>query len=574
MNNAGLVIRVILMFFLPFSMHAQSHIPQDYFSSPIHYELRLAGTFGELRSNHFHMGMDIKSSGGVVGDSIFAVAEGFISRIKVDPGGYGNSLYIEHPAGYTTVYAHLNAYREDIKAYVRALQYSKKSFDIDESPDSLKFRVNKGEFIGFMGTTGYSYGPHLHFEIRDTKSEMPLNPLLFGYTVKDTRSPVMQSVTIYHLNQDLEKLGQEIFYLSPKSGSKVLPDTIEIAAWRIGIGVSSYDPMDNIYNKNGVYKVLLKVDDTLVHRTSMDSISFEETRGLNAHIDYAFYQEYRRKYQRCYALPGIDLHVCETSDGSIIPIYKNKYRKIELLLEDFNGNKKSRVFWVRRKEIDTQGVSRRVFNYILNYNEDNIILRENFKAYFGKGCLYDNLYLHFNVSEETSADQVSALFHIHDDKTPLHKMVDLYIKPNQALDSTLLDKVCLVNCSSLDRYENWGGEFRSEWFHGRINELGTFGLMLDTIAPTIRIKSFNENMQGRKRIQFLISDNLKARGEARDLRSNAYIDGKWVLMEYDLKNKLITHYFDEDLTHGSHDFRLEVTDDRGNTAVFQRKFNY
>jgi murein DD-endopeptidase MepM/ murein hydrolase activator NlpD len=574
MNKVRLLLMLFIAFSIQFRIQAQSTLPKDYFSSPIHYELRLAGTFGELRSNHFHMGVDIKSSKGVSGDSIFAVADGFISRIKVDPGGYGNSLYIDHPNGYTSVYGHLSAYRKDLKAFVRDTQYKKESFSIDESPDTLKFRVKKGDFIGLMGTTGYSYGPHLHFEIRDTKSEIPVNPLLFGYAVKDTRKPVAQSITIYHLNQDLEKLDQDIYYLSPKSGSKVLQDTIEVAAWRIALGVSSYDPMDNIYNKNGVYKVLLKVDDTLVHKTEMDSISFDETRGLNAHIDYSFYQEYRRKYQRCYSLPGIDLRVCETSDGSIIPIYKDRLRKIELILEDFNGNQNSIYFWVRRKEMDEPKRNQEVFNYILKYNEDNIILREDFKAFFKTGCLYENLYLHFNKSEELSTDQVSALFHIHDDKTPLHEYVDLYIKPNIDVDSALLEKVCLVNCSSLDKYENWGGMFRSNWFHGQINELGTYGLMLDTIAPDIRVKSFSEYMRGRSRIQFIIKDNLNARGKAKDLITNAYIDGAWVLMEYDLKNKLITHYFDENLGEGEHTFRLEVTDDRDNTAVFERKFTY
>lgn len=569
--------RLLILVFVSvsyFNLLGQHQIPGNYFSSPIHYELRLAGTFGELRSNHFHMGMDIKSSKGVSGDSIFAVADGYISRIKVDPGGYGNSLFIDHPVGFTTVYAHLSTFRKDIKDYVRTNQYEKKSFDIDESPDSLTFQVEKGEFIGLMGSTGYSYGPHLHFEIRETKTEMPINPLLFGYSVRDSRKPIVQSITIHHLNQDLEKMDQEIFHLSPKSGSKVLKDTLEIAAWRIGLGVSSYDPMDNIYNKNGVYKVVLKVDDKLVHKTTMDSISFEETRGLNAHIDYAYYQEYRRKYQRCYALPGINLRICETSEGSIIPIYLDKSRKIELIVEDFNGNQNRILFWVKRKEIDAPKQDRNVFNYILRYNEDNIILREDFKAYFAQGCLYENLYLHFNKSDEKSSDQVSALFHIHDKMTPLHKMVDLYIKPNQEIDSSLLTKVCLVNCSSLDKYENWGGSFRSNWFHAQINALGTFGLMIDTIAPVIKVKSFSDNMIGRKKIEFIIKDNLNAKGTAHKLRTNAFIDGEWVLMEYDLKNNLITHYFDKKLSSGVHNFRLEVMDDRGNIAVFSKKFSF
>jgi hypothetical protein len=376
------------------------------------------------------------------------------------------------------------------------------------------------------------------------------------------------------LNQESETLNQEVFYLSAKSGSKILKDTIEIAAWRIGLGVSSYDPMDNIYNKNGVYKVLLKVDDTLVHRTEMDSISFDETRGLNAHIDYSFYQEYRRKYQRCYTLPGINLRVCETSDGSIIPIYMNRPRKIELTLEDFNGNQKVIKFWVKRAAIEAPKKSKGVFNYILKYDEENIILRDDFKAFFKDGSLYENLYLQFNKSDEYSADQVSALFHIHDDKTPLHKYVDIYLKPNVDIDSALLEKVCLINCSSLSKYENWGGNFRSKWFHGQINELGTYGLMLDTIPPEIRVKSFSENMVGRKRIQFIIKDNLNPRGLAKDLTANAFIDGEWVLMEYDLKNNLISHYFDKNLSSGVHDFRLEVEDDRGNIAVFEKKFNY
>jgi hypothetical protein len=563
---------IILFFFMGISF-GQNSIEPGYFDAPIKHEIRLAGTFGELRTNHFHMGIDIKSSKGVSGDSIFAVADGFVSRIKVQSGGYGNGLYLDHPNGYTSVYGHLHSYRKDIADWIRGKQYENESFELDVYPDSSEFKIQKGDFIGKMGSSGYSFGPHLHFEIRETRSEIPINPLLCGYTIKDTREPVIHSVSVYHLNDKLEKLDQEIFYLNSKNGSKVLKDTIEIGAWRIGFGVSSYDPMDNIGNKNGIYNMSLKVDGVKVHQTKMDSISFEETRGLNGLIDYSYFKNNRRRYQRCYVLPGLELRVCENSEGSVVELYESKAREIELSLEDFSGNINTLHFWVKRKDIN-KDIPNAVYNYILPYNEDNVILRENIKLFFEKGSLYENLYLHFQSSKESSANQLSDVYHIHDNSTPLNTPIELYIKPSTTLDSSLLEKVCLVNCTQSNKYVNWGGKWVKEWFSSTTEELGSYFLYVDTIPPSIKIKSFRTNMQGWRNIQFVVKDNLVSRGTAKDLDIKARIDGQWVLMEYDLKSNTITHWFQNELSAGSHAFELKVRDDRGNEAVFSQTFTY
>lgn len=239
---------ILLLLFLVANSSSDSY-PDDYFRSPVKHGLRLSGTFGELRSNHFHAGIDIKSSRGAVGDAIVAAADGYISRIQENAGGYGKALYITHPNGFTTVYCHLRDYTPTINEYVKSEQYARQTFALNLFPQPNQFPVKKGEKIGELGNTGSSGGPHLHFEIRDTETEEAINPLLFGFNVADNRVPRLHQIRVYELNEKRETLGARTFDLvSTKQGYTVRGKVISVNSDKVGVALKAYDHMNGVTN--------------------------------------------------------------------------------------------------------------------------------------------------------------------------------------------------------------------------------------------------------------------------------------------------------------------------------------
>ena len=226
-----LILATIFLFsFNTFNTYeADKEYPQNYFRSPVSGTIRLSGTFGELRPNHLHAGIDIKARDGKIGQSLYAAADGYVSRIKMQSGGYGKVLYIDHPNGYTTVYAHMHEFDKEVEDYVKMMQKEKESFAVELYPEPNQFVFEKGDKVGKLGMSGRSFGPHLHFEIRDTKTEKPINPLLFGINVSDNIPPRIHQLKIYNLNDKRETQKTKTIDLL-KNGKKysVRKDTLTI----------------------------------------------------------------------------------------------------------------------------------------------------------------------------------------------------------------------------------------------------------------------------------------------------------------------------------------------------------
>ena len=307
-----------LFFLLSFTYDSATRdYPQNYFRSPINTPIKLSGTFGELRSNHLHAGIDIKAHNGKSGQPILAVAEGYISRIKVQSGGYGNVLYINHPNGYTSVYAHLSNFPKEVAAYVAAEQKRKKTFEIECYPSKEKFKIAKGEKLGKMGTSGRSFVPHLHFEIRDTRTSKPINPLLFGLKAKDNLRPKLHELKVYALNDKLETLSTKTIKVKKGGkGYRISGDTLLVGAWRIGVGLKAYDNMSLAPNWNGVYSVSMSADDQPTYGFTMETFAFNESRYINAHLDYEEQVSDKSYVNRFYALPGNRLSIYDEKRNS------------------------------------------------------------------------------------------------------------------------------------------------------------------------------------------------------------------------------------------------------------------
>ncbi len=568
-------MRFLLLLFICFiggaftlSTITKKDYPQDYFRSPVNKTIRLSGTFGELRPNHFHAGIDIK---GKVGEQLFAVADGYVSRIKVQAGSYGNALYINHPNGYTSVYAHLQKFPKAIANYVKQEQYNRNSFDVDLYPTANQFAFLKGEEVGRLGVSGRSFGPHLHFEIRETDSEVPINPLLFGIHVTDTRRPKLHELKVYHLNDKLETTKTQKHNLIDLGKSyKIKGDTLMIAAWRAGFGLKAYDLMNGASNWNGIYSLDVYKDDEPVYNFEMEAISFSETRYINAHLDYEEQVAHKSYFNRCYKLPGNRLSIYkQEKEQGVITLHKGKASKITMVAKDVEGNTSKLEFWVKRAEVTASESP--TFNYILPYNEDNIIQNNAFYLFFPKGALYENLYLQYHTSSDKSHNVYSAVHHLNDFKTPIHQYFDIAIQP-YTIPEHLRSKAFIAYCGKGNKVKTCGGKWRDGKLWSKAQKMGDYSIMIDDVKPTIKPIHFSGNMNGYSRMSFEIKDNFEAAKNVEYLSFNATVDGRWVLMEYDSKKDLITHKFDGSIEKGEHLLRLEVADSRGNIRVFERTF--
>ncbi len=566
-----LLIGLLAVVFLSFSDRGNNKYPQAYFRSPVDQTIYLSGTFGELRPNHFHSGIDIKARNGRIGQPLYSCADGFVSRIKVQPGGYGNALYIDHPNGYTTVFAHLKDYSEKIEAYIRSQQFKKKSFSVDLYPSPGSLSVKKGEVIGHLGLSGTSFGPHLHFEIRDTKTEEPINPLLFGFEVKDNLPPRLHQLRIYSLNQKNESFDSQTFSIRGAPGNYYInKDTVIAKNNRVGFALKTYDHMNGVSNWNGVYNISTFIDDSLVYEFEMERFSFDETRYINAHMDYQDRLLRKSYFNRCYRLPGNQLsaYPIQKNDG-VVELSGKKAKKVTILSKDIKGNQSELSFFVKGSEGNLP--TYQSYNYLLPYNEKSLIENGSIYLFFPKGCLYEDLYLQYASTFEKSFGTYSSTHHIHNFKTPVHTYFDIGIIPVDLPDS-LKSKAFIAYCDNRDNIVNYGGEWKDGMLMAKVRDLGDFSIMVDQEPPDIKPVIFRSNLRGASKIAFRISDNYKTARNAPELQYFPTIDDEWVLMDYDKKNQLITHYFDSDLPQGKHQFRLTVIDNQGNEQVFERSF--
>ena len=557
------------LFVLSFTFTGKRQYPQDYFRAPVNSTLRLSGTFGELRSNHFHSGIDIK---GYVGQPLYAIADGYVARIKIQAGGYGKVLYINHPNGFTSVFAHMDQFDPALEDYVKSIQYSKERFGVEIFPEKGRFSFKKGEKIGTMGVTGRSFGPHLHFEIRDTKTEKPINPLLFGIEVADQQAPRVHQLKVYHLNQRQETVDSDIFSLN-KNGKNytINQDTLYVGAWRVGFGLKVYDHMDGVTNWNGIYSLQMLVDDLPTYSFEMETFAFSETRYLNAHLDYEEVVSNKSYFNRMYNLPGNRLSIYGEKIGKgVIAISEHKAQKITFIAKDVEGNASQVEFWVKRKEV--KPVEKKLaYNYVLPYNEENVIKNASLYLYFPKGCFYENVYMHYEALPDESSNIYSFVHHIHDFKTPIHKYFDISIEP-QSIPVNLQDKAFIAYCGKNNSVTNCGGTWKEGKLKSKVRSFGDYCIMIDNVSPSIQPVAFKSNMRGYNKMTFKIKDNFGTAGNVSGLKFRAIIDGRWALMEYDSKKDLIIHRFDKDFATGTHQLRLTVEDNRGNETVFERSF--
>ncbi|GJM34879.1 MAG: peptidase M23 [Saprospiraceae bacterium] len=558
-----------LFFLVAFTFTGKREYPQDDFRSPINNTLRLAGTFGELRPNHFHAGIDIK---GATGTPLFSIADGYVSRIKVGSGGYGQVLYIRHANGFTSVYAHMDRFAPELEELIRSYQYQQETFEVEIYPEKDQYSLKKGDQIGTMGMTGSAFGPHLHFEIRDSRTEKPINPLLFGFKVADNQPPKMHELRVYSINDQRETSdGKSYGLIKTKSGYQTKSDTLFVASDRVGFALKTYDHMDGVTNWNGIYSLEMYQDDSLSFQFEMETFAFNETRFLNAHLDYEEQVSAGSYFNRCHLLPGNELSIYnhQTNFG-VIKVSPNRASKMELVVKDIAGNESRLTYWVKRHDIINPKPLPH-YSYFLPYNQGNAIDNGDFFLYLPKGSLYENLYLDYDGQYEQTNNVYSNIHHIHDFKTPVHQYFDLGIRP-VLLPDELRDKAFVAYCGKNNTYYNCGGQWDKGMLQTKVRAFGDYCIMTDTIPPRIQVVDFQRDMRRFSEMSFKITDNFPTARNIDDLSYRATVDGRWILMELDGKKDKITHRFDDRITPGQHQLRLVVRDVLGNERVFEREF--
>lgn len=549
---------------LPLMVFSQEY-PQDYFRSPLEIPLYLSGTFGELRSNHFHSGIDIKTEGRE-GHRVLAAADGVVSRIKVSPYGFGNAIYINHPNGYTTVYAHLQRFNDDIQKFIKEEQYRQQSFDVEVFPSASKFVVKKGQLIALSGNSGGSGGPHVHFEIRDTRTEKIINPLLFGFEVKDTRKPDLYSLEVYEFDEGELVSSYTKNLLRQKDGNYTLTGNgvIEVSN-APAFGVSTFDRLDGAPNKNGVYRIEMRIGDKSYYDFEARTFAFDETRYINAHIDYAQKSCCRRTINKLYLEPGNHFSGYRINKKLNFPqLESDSLYPVEILVKDAAGNVSRLEFLLKyvKPTIEPESIST-PGTAVFNYTESNSFKRDNFQMMLPEGALYNHVLVEYKKDAPCS-ECYSFIYEVASREVPVQKYYTLKIKPEGQFrgDKSKLAIASFKN-GRIDDYE--GGTWEDGYVVARTRQFGQFAVVADTVPPVIRAVGFRDgsDVSGLSRLQFTITDNFSGIDTYRPT-----IDGQWVLFEYDAKNKTIyAPISDLDVEPGEHTLELEVKDEKGNVAL-------
>jgi hypothetical protein len=573
MKNIFLNALVLLLAISSHPVGAQNSYPQDDFIPPVDFELALSGTFGELRSNHFHSGIDIKTQG-VQGKALKAVADGFVSRIAVSPGGFGKAIYIEHPNGYTSVYGHCRNFTKKIDDFVRAEQYRKESYQINVFPEKDQFRVKQGEVIAYSGNTGGSMGPHLHFEIRETNGQVPVNPLLFDFPVKDFIRPKINRLMIYPFGNFSLVEGKNKPLELPLAGWGPVyrlknPDTVRVSG-KVYFGIETIDKLNAANNKNGIFSIAVFIDSVQVYAHKMEKFPFSESKYVNSLIDYSYYADRKKRIQKTYIEPGNKLSVySNVSNNGIFEFTDNRSHTVVYNVRDARGNESVLTFYVK----SDPSAFREVFEnenhkndgVIFKFDEENVFERDSIKLIIPKGALYDTML--FQFSEQVSDKfEYSKIYTIHNNSKPLHKSATLMIKPGN-IDEAYREKYLIAGLDTRgDAIYPAGGKWNGDYLQAGISRFGNYIVAIDTTSPEINPVNISpgKNISGQTTIKIKIRDEFSGIKHFR-----ATMNGKWILMEWDPKSALLKYTIDDRTINGKNQFRLTVTDGRNNETVYE-----
>ena len=562
MNLQKAVAFSILIFIFP-TVKAQifpsKNYLQGYFTWPVVATKALAANFGELRPNHYHMGLDCKTDK-KQNLQVLAAAGGYIAKVKIEPYGFGRAIYINHPNGLTTLYAHLNDFNPDLEKYVKEQQYKLKSWKVFLDIPANLFPVTKGMFIAYSGNTGGSQGPHVHFEIRDTKTDKVLNPSLFGFSIPDNVPPNILRLAVYDRCISTYEQSPKFYSLKKINGAYVTSPSLLISNTdKVSFAISTFDSYSGSTNRNGIYEAVLYDDEKPIVGFQMDSIGYDETRYLNAHIDYKLRSSGGPFLEHLSKLPGYVKGIYKTLNGDgVISLEDDSIHNIKIIVKDANGNTSVANFQIKRgpevaaktKPEPTAFFKPKEFHPgFINVFENN-----NVSFYLPENALYDSIRFQY---KEIVPFNGYTIYQLHNVSVPVHTYFPVKIKATSALPTKM---VIHRFANGKDDYAK--AEYENEWYRASFREFGNFQLMIDTIPPKISAIGFKEGMNAAKlnRLAFVIIDNTE------EIKTfTATLDGNWLRFSND-KGRTFIYTFDEMCGAGEHELKITAEDQVGNVA--------
>lgn len=544
------------------SIHAQkASISKGYFRNPLDLPMELSANFGELRTDHWHMGLDIRTAQ-KENQRILAAAEGYIGKVRIEPGGFGRSIWINHPNGLTTLYAHMNDFFPELEQYVTEQQYKKEQWAVELEIPSTLFPVHKGQFIGFSGNTGGSQGPHLHFEIRETVTGKCLNPLLFGFNIDDAVAPTISRLALYDRNVSVYEQSPKLYPVKKTESGYVLNKipVLKSASDKVSFAIQTFDRLSGSSNPNGVYAARIFFDDIPQVEFVLDSISYADTRYMNAHIDYRYKKNGGAYFQHVSKLPGDMSNIYKEINSTGELLLKDTVpHNIKIEVDDAYGNTSTLHFVIVYAPNDAGNAG---YNNGTEFNpgEINVFDTDGFMVNTDERCVYDAVHLAY-VNTKSNSTAISPIHRFGDERVPVHSDITVSIKPSTNVDPSMREKV-VIRRNSGGRSNVRKGSLNSGYYSAKFDEFGSFQAFIDNQPPEINNlgKGDTVDLSPASRIVFQPRDNFGIKS------FRAELNGKWLRFTND---KYYSHIyvFDERVPYGVYHLKVEVVDLVGNVET-------
>ena len=529
------------------------------FHSPIDAPFDLSGTFGEFRSR-FHTGIDFKSRG-VQGQRVFSIEDGFVSRIEVNNYGYGKVIYIDHPNGYTSVYAHLRNFSPELNNYIKSELYKSKKNSIKKFPKKNEFIISKGSLIGYSGNTGRSFGPHLHFEIRETKNQDAINPLMFNYKYVDQERPIIRGLYIINEDNSLVKKLPVRKKISKLNDSTYISDIIGYNG-KIGIGLDIYDiQYKNLYNQNGIYKVELFIDSILSYSYQMNKIKFSENHFKKIMYDYQSLIERNKKVLKIYTPRNSNLSFLKKNSFNGI-INSDNYKDNSVIIKISDWNQNSSYIKFRLKSVDTKSTETSYQGIEILTDQDYTLNKNSSIIEIDKNTFYDDLLLNISYNSDT--------LDLGKEKDPFRSSVRVKL-PHKITDTMRLRQSFIGKIIN-ERISYLSSKKNDSFIYTNTSSLGKYIISRDTLKPEIIPINFksNSNIKGKRSLRLRLKDELSG------IKSySSYFNGNWALFEYEPKSNLIFHNLSDGvIENGENELIIKYEDGVGNKGVYKSKIYY